>query len=304
MVTHFPALAVWWELDGYSWNTGPDSTGNSLLVQKVAGWTGSAPPRPNSDPRPTAAGAYRGPNYKAAKVLELVGKAEAGSRVLREDLADRIAALCADPDTLYPLVRHERSRTLTMWVELSDTIDVTERPDGRTLDVTAQFLAVDPLKYTPDNAAQVTGLAADALGGVAWNGTLPATGGVEWNATLPVTGGVVWQTGSGASGTVVLTNSGSAYAPVRLTITPTTTVTDPTVVVVSTGERITYGGTITQVLTIDTQSGRTLLGEVNVGAALTDAQFFFVPPRSSITLAFSASSGSATLSAVNANAFA
>lgn len=304
MATHFPALAVWWELDGYSWNTGPDSAGNSLLVQSVTGWTGSAPPRPNSAPRPTAAGAYRGPNYKGAKVLELVGKAEAASWALREELADRISALCADPDTLYPLTRHEHSRTLTMWVELNDAIAVTERRDGRTLDINAQFLAVDPVKYTPDNAAQVTGLAADAVGGVAWNGTLPVTGGLEWNATLPITGGVVWESGAGSSGTVVLTNSGGAYAPVRLTITPTTTVTNPTVVVVSTGERITYGGTITQTLTIDTQSGRVLLGEVNVGAALTDADFFFVPPRSSITLAFSASSGSAQLSAVNANAFA
>lgn len=306
-MAHLPVLPVWWELDGTSWNTGPDAAGNRLLVERATGWTSSAPPRPSVQPRPTASGAYRGPNYRGPKIVELAGKAEAVTPQARETLADQIAALCLDPDTLYPLTRHEHARTLTMWVQLNDVVSVVERPDGLTLDVNVQVIAADPTKYSPANASQSTGIAMAAEGGIAWNGSPSVTGGVEWNGSPTVTGGLIYQDGAGDSGTIVLANTGTAWAPITFTITPESSVTNPSIANVDTGERITYGGVVTSVLTINTGTGRTeLAGGLNVGGALTSADFFLVPPRSSIRVVFSAAAGSgaAALLAVNSNAFA
>jgi hypothetical protein len=304
-MAHFPALPVWWELDGTAWNNGADASGNRLLAESVTGWTSSTPPRPDVDPRVNASGGYRGPNYRGPKIVEIKGKAESVSRLARQALADQLAALCGDPNTLYPLTRHEHGRDLTMWVELNDAIDVTERRDGLTLDVNIQVIAVDGVKYTADNDPVNTTLATPAPGGIAWNGTPSPTGGIEWNGSGTVTGGLIYQSAGGANGRIVLTNTGTAPAPILFQITPTPSVGNPSLLDTTTLRRITYGGTLASgVLTIDTSTGMADLSGINVGGALSDAEFFMVPPQSSLEVLFTASGGSAALTAVNANAFA
>lgn len=304
-MTHFPDLPVWWELDGTTWNNGADSAGNRLLVQFAKGWTNSRPPRPDVKPRPNADGAYIGPNRRGAKIVELVGKTVSLSPLARQELNDQIAALCGDADTFYPLTRHEHGRSLTMWVKLNDEIDITERRDGITLDVNLQLIAPDGIKYTEDNPSQSTALASPAPGGILWNGTPTVSGGTEWNGTSSVTGGLIYESGAGTGGSLTLTNSGTAWAPILLQVTPTPAVTDPSILDASSGRRITYDGELTSgVLEIDTGTTRTSLGGINVGGQLSDAEFFLVPPRSSIQLLFTAAAGSAVLSATNANAFA
>jgi len=291
-MTHFPALPVWWELDGTQWNNGPDADGNRLLAQSVDGGPDSAPPRPDVEPRVNAPGAYRGPNYRGPKVVELTGKTESVSRVARQALADTLAALCSDPNTLYPLTQHEYGRTLTMWVELSDKVKVVPRRDGLTLDVNLQVIAPDGVRYTEDNPAQSTTLAAAAPGGVAWNGS-PS-----------VTGGLVYQDAAGSGGSLLLTNSGTAWAPIQFTIEPAPTVTNPTITAATTeAPRIAYNGALTTALEIDTGTGRVESAGVNLGGALSAADFFLVPPRSTLQVLFTADSGSASLTAINANAY-
>jgi hypothetical protein len=298
-----PSLPVWWELDGTTWNNGPDAAGNRLIVRSSRGWTGSAPPRPDIQPRPTSSGGYRGPNYRAPRVVELVGLAEAPSAIARELLADQLAGLCLDPDTLYPLTRHEHGRTLTLWVELADKTSVIERRDGSTLDVSLQLIAPDPLKYTADNPAVSTGLASAAASGMAWNGSPGVTGGAEWNGSPTVTGGVQWQDAVGSGGVLLLTNTGTAPAPITFTITPAGSVTNPTITNKTTSQRITYGGLLTASLQINTGTGSTVIGNTNVRGALTESEFFMVPARSSLEVLFTATGGDAQLLAVNANAF-
>lgn len=304
-MAHFPALPVTWELDGTSWNTGPDADGNSLLAQEVRGWNNSSPPRPDVQPRTNAPGGYRGPNYRAPKIVEIRGKAGAATPALRQALADRLEALCPDPDTLYPLTQTELGRTLTMWVELNDEIEVIRRPDGLTLDVSMQLIAVDPVKYTPDNDPVSTPLAADALGGIEWNGSPAASGGIEWNGppgSPTLTGGLVYESGTGDGGSLVLTNSGTAIAPILFTITPVGSVTNPTLINKVTGQQITYNGVLTEPVVIDTGSGRATIGDINVGGNLSPAEFFGVSPPSTEVL-FVAATGDAVLTAVNANAY-
>lgn len=303
-MTHFPALPRTWTLDGTSWNTGPDGDGNSLLVQSVTGWDASLPPRPDIAARTNASGAYRGPNYRGPRIVEIRGKAEATSPQARQALKDRLTALCPDPDTLYPLVETEFGRSLTLWVELNDTVDATPRPDGLTLDVNLQLIAPDGVKYTADHAPVSTGLATPADGGVAWNGTPSVTGGTEWNGVLPVTGGLVYQSGAGEGGVLQLTNAGTADAPIMFTITPAGSVTNPVITNKTTSQRIAYTGVLADALTIDTGTGRVTIGDINVGGALSDADFFYVPAGSSLEVLFTASGGAAVLTAVNADAYA
>lgn len=304
-MVHLPDMAVWWELDGTSWNSGADGNGFRLLVERATGWTSSSPPRPDVQPRPNTDGGYRGPNYRGARIVELQGKAEAPTAAAREALADQLAALCSDANTLYPLTRHERTRDLTLWVELNDIIAVTERPDLLTLDVNLQLIAVDPVKYTDDNPTRTTGLASGAPGGVLWNGSPSVTGGTEWGGSPTLTGGLIYQSGNSDGGTITLTNTGTAWAPIRFVLTPIGgSLGTPTLTNVATGERITYGGTFTGILKINTGSGLTTLDDVDVGPLLTETDFFLVPPQGSIDVVFTALSGNGSLSGTNANAYA
>lgn len=291
-----PAIGDTWELDGVTFNSGANGDGFSYLVKTSSGWDGSAPPRPQITNRPDDHGGYRAPNYRAPRVVNLDGIAQAPSRAARDDLKIKLESLIADPAALYELTKTTRTRTLTLFVERSDTIDVKDMPDGRTVMFNLQVVATDPRKYASDVKTGVTVLAQAPSEGLWWSGPAGTTG-VEWNGpAVPITG-TVWQASSGTTGTITLDNAGITDAPILFTIDAPALLPliNPSIVRIDTGETITYGGTMapgTQ-LVINTGTGLTRLDGTDVGALLSRAQFFEVPRLGSLTVQFIATGGAA-----------
>lgn len=287
-----PPMPYSWTLDGVSFDTGDDADGNSYAVLTSKGWPGSPPARPDLQPRPSGPGAYRGANYDGPRIVELDGVAQAQSRAAREVLADNLAGLCRDPDALYPLVRNELSRSLSLTVERQGAVDVTEQPDGVTLTFNILLIANEPRKFSTEVKQAITGIAQAALEGVQWDGlTLPATGTI-WNGpAIPITG-LAWQASSGTSGVLNLNNDGTQPTPILFTITAplSGTLPMPTLTDVTNGNVISYAGTMAagDVLVIDTKTGNCLLNGYPVGGAFARSEFFEIPARSSIQVQFSA----------------
>jgi hypothetical protein len=288
-----------WTLDGVSFNTGPDANGFAYLVSKSVGWSGSAPARPDLTDRPSANGSYRASNYTGPKVVELEGVAECADWADRDALSDSLAGLCADPDTLYPLVRTERTRTLRLTVERLGKIEVTEFPDGFTVGFNIQLVASEPRRFSTAVKGASTQIAQAALLGVQWDGSTGVVTGVEWDGPATPVTGVVWQAASGTSGFLDIDNAGTAPTPVLFTITAPTsgTLVMPTITDTR-GNVLTYSGTLVpgDVLTIDTSTGLCLLNGNNVGGLFMRSDFFEIPPRTTLSVQFSASGPADTAS--------
>jgi hypothetical protein len=241
------------------------------------------------------------------RVIELSGIARCPRRSDREELADRLAGLCLDPNTLYPLSRTEATRTLQAYVEMAAN-DVWEMRDGCSLGFNIQLIAPDPRKYSTTTKSDATGIAQAALDGIQWDG--PAgTSGVEWDGpALPVTG-VVWQASSGVPGVLALDNAGTAATPILFEITAPATgsLINPTITDTGRGYVITYGGTLVpgDVLTIDTGTGLIQLNGSSASGQLARADLFEIPARTTIVIQFSASgpADTAQLTATWADAY-
>lgn len=305
----FPTLSTTWELDGLSLNTGPDGDqGFAYLVKVPKGWRGSPPSRPQVTPRPTSSGSYRSPNYYGSRVIELDGIAQAPTRDLREIMADGLAGLCADPDEQFPLVCHERTRSLFANVERQGTIDVTDLPDGFTVTFNIQLIATDPRKFSTEVKSAQTAIAQAALEGVQWDGPAVPTTGEQWNGPASPVTGVVWQASSGVSGIMSLDNDGTASAPIQFTITApvTGTLVMPSITDITNGHSLVYSGTLVpgDVLTVDTATGLVLLNGAAAGGQFI-GDLFEIPRRSTIQVQFAANgpADTAQLSAVWSDAF-
>lgn len=291
-------------LDGLSFGTGVDGNGWSMVVNAWEGWDDPSPAPADHEDKPNESGAFRGPNLRKSKPMQLICTGYSESALTRGALIRKIAAICGDPDSVYPLTRAEPDISLTTWVELDGKIGINRRPDGKHVFFTIPLRASDGQKYSPDNPAVTAGMAAPPSDGILWNGTgTPATG-IEWNgAGTPVTG-LVYQSDSGTTGVMRLTNLGSRAAPIRFTITATAT--NPQIDCVQTGQRIRWVGTVAgQPLLIDTKTMRATIEGVNVSPLLSHTDKIVVPANSFIDVVYSALSGSGSqLTGVNANVYA
>lgn len=281
-----------WELDGFSFNTGADARGYSLLMKTHKGWDDGRPARPRLTERPNGDGFYRSPNYRGGKVVELSGLARAGSRADREVLKRLLNSVCAEPNTLYALSKTTRVDTLTAYVELADAPVVADLPDGLTLTFNIQVVAPDGRRYATELKNAEARLEQAGVEGVYWNGPAPGSTGTEWNGPGPATTGVVYQASSATGSTIALDNDGTAPAPVLFTITaPSTgTLPTPTITRIDTGEVIAYSGTMVvgDVLTINTGTGLALLNGVPVRGAFSRFEPFEIPKAATIAVQFSA----------------
>lgn len=291
-------------LDGLSFGTGPDSDGFSLVVNRWGGWYSPPPAAPDIVGRPDASGSYRGRNLRRAKrmLLECTGKSESIST--RELLMDKVAAILIDEDTTYPLLRNEMTRSLTMWVELDDTIAMA--PLGNQhFRFAVPLIASDPYKYSEMNQAESTGLPTQPTDGILWDGPGPGVTGIQWDGPGPGVTGLQYQTSVGNSGVIQLTNNGTAEAPIEFTISAVAV--NPKIINIQTQQIIRLGAVIQSpsVVTINTKTGRAMMDSVNVTGLLTNSDFFNVPPKSTIAIAFSADGGSvgSILTARNANVY-
>jgi hypothetical protein len=293
-----PAFAAnTWTLDGVSFNTGVDGNGFSYLILASKGWKGAAPRRPDLTNRPDTNGAYRGPNYKGVRVVELTGIAQVETGVDRDALADKLEGLCGDPNQLFPLVRNELNRSLKLLVEVQATIDVRELPDGCTLSFGIQLLATEPRKFSTLTKTAQTGIAQAALDGVLWEGT-PGNTGTEWNGPVAPITGLVWQASAGVSGKLTLDNAGGSPTPIlfRIDGPSSGTLAQPSIVNTSTGETLTYAGSLNpgDVLLIDTGTGNVTLNGNSGAGQMSRADFFEIPAHSTIVVQFSGSLPAAT----------
>lgn len=286
------AIGDTWELDGLSFNTGPDSRGYSFHVKTARGWDSGLPPRPRLSDRPNGNGSYRASNYRGSRVIELDGLARAASRLEREDLMATIAGVCLDPQTLYTLTKTTRARTLTLFAELTSEPAITPMPDGLTCAFNIQLVAADGRKYSTEVKSAQAMLAQASVQGVQWDGPGPSVSGVEWGGPGPSITGVVWQASSGTGSTIGLDNDGTAAAPILFTFTApvTGTLPQPTVSRLDTGETIAYSGTLVpgDVLTVNTGTGLALLNGVPVRGLFSRFELFEIAPRSATSVQFSA----------------
>lgn len=285
----FPALPITWTLDGFSFNVGVDSFGHSTIVD-VPEWDSAPSPKPRITEKTDAHGAFAGPNYRQGRTYTIKGTAQAQSTVSREQLRDRLAELCMDEHTLYPLVctNPHRGDALTAWVLMYDDPEIRRLPDGISLSIDLPLFAPDPWKYSEPNDAADTGLATAGTEGILWNGSPSASGGIEWNGSPTVSGGLIYDQGGGSPGILRLFNSGNRPAPIIFQITPE--VTNPLLTCLQTQQRIRWLGSVSggSTLTIDTKTGRVTIGstsedQISVGGSLVESEFFTVPPRDRVT---------------------
>jgi hypothetical protein len=307
-------LPVTWTLDGFQFNVGADSQGHSTIVD-VPEWDNAPGPKPRFVEKTEGHGAYSGPSYREGKPMTIVGTAQAVSPQAREILRDRLAALCLDENTLYPLTCSNpyRDQDLTSWVTVYDTPDIRRQPDGVSLTLDIPLFAPDPWKYSTPNDAVATGLASPGLGGILWNGSPSASGGIEWNGSPTVSGGWIYEEGGGASGIMRLINSGTRPAPITFTIT--SEAINPLLVAVQTQQRLRWLGVVSgpNYLTIDTNNRKVTLGSddqnrVSVDGSLVESDFFMVPAQGYIDVEYSDQStpgaSSSQAIAVNSNVYA
>lgn len=278
-----------WTIDGATFGT-TDADDCYWVVDAVTGWESGATPRSARTAKPAASGSYRAPNWRNEKVYVLAGYVDVPDVIAALRVGDQLRALCGNEQLLYPL-RHTDSRSgedRMAFVELDDEPLVRVRYDRSPLqvDFSLQFAAPDPQRYSAILNTASTRLARDAPGGIQWGGPTGTTG-VQWGGPAGTTG-VVWQSGSGENGVFVLTNDGTGYAPITFSIHGP--VTNPIIERTDTGETIEWTGTVPDgsVLEIDTGTGSVTLNGGNQKPNLARADFFTIPPRSSIDVAFRA----------------
>lgn len=271
-------LPVTWELDGLVFND-RDGHGCEWIVDKESGWTGAAGVRTNRSPKVNTHGSFRGSVYRDVRVVSLSGYCAAPSPAAREDAEQRIAGICADPDTLYPLRCNHASGTLVADVELDDEITVNTIHE-RWFTWSLQVCALDPRKYSAQWQHMTTGLASDAGDGLDFSQVVApdSNPGLYFGVEDP-TSGLVFGT-SNATGFMTLSNSGTA--PTFPIYTISGPLTSPTL---TTGNgSLKYNRTLNdgETLEIDPSVPSVLFGgEVTHRRYLAPAQFqeFAVPPR-------------------------
>lgn len=229
------ALLVQWELDGLRFNGDPDADGVEYVIESERGWSGSSSPRTSRSPRVGGHGSHRGPVYRGERIVELTGWAYAPTWEARRRAEKRLAALCANPGQMYPLLCTEETGDLTAEVELDEEIDPIIRPGGYYLDFTIQVAAPDPRKHGAWLTSGQIGLPTQPVGGL----DATTVGGLDATTVGGLDAG-----GVGLTGIVSITNTGTAPAAPRITFTGPFTAA-PELANVDTGEIIRYTGTLT-----------------------------------------------------------
>jgi hypothetical protein len=289
---------ITWSVDGwtgYQGNVVLDNLGIDWFVESVQGWWGGTGIRNNDLEKSGADGSFFSPPDRVARVITIDGYATCPDESALEQGMDRFNELLSD-GRLHTLTATEQTRVRQVDVHLGAE-PVVDPLSGNRFDFGLTVIAVDPLKYSADLHTDQTGLAQDAPGGIQWNGPAGTTG-VQWGGPAGTTG-LVWQAGNGNTGVMVLSNDGSADAPIRFAIAGP--VSAPSIVDVTNGHTITFPDAVPSgsQFVVDTGTGYAALDGANRYPQLTARDFFVIPRRSSIEVAFRSpvSSPSAVLTA-------
>ena len=208
-----------------------DADGVEWIVTRLDGWFGSPAPTTAQTPRVAGHGSYRSPSRRPGRTIALEFVATAPTGDAMRLLERRVAAMCSDPDVLYPLeVTEDAMGALTAGVELSDEI-LTVARTGYSATFSAQFRAPDPRLYGPWGTA----------GTVLYTG---GTGGMDMSgdgADLSDPGTDMGDPGE--QGATTITSAGTAPAGVVLEIVGP--VTEPSVYCSELAARLSYAGELT-----------------------------------------------------------
>lgn len=281
-----------WALPAYgiTFNTNSaDDTGCKYWITKVAGWRGGAATRPQLDPKPSAHGNHRRPNYSAGLEFSWDGTFDGPTAVARSAAEQKLRTIGRDPNSLVEVRFADALAEVFCMVDVDGLpmVDVDDDQDGI---FSFQFASRDPRRYAiAQTTGGNTGLAASS-GGLDWS----TGGGLDWSTG----GGLNWGTVT-STGQINFVNTGKAETDPVFTITvPTGTLANPTITF-KTGQRLRYNGTLTATdsLRIDTSEftrSVVLNGSTDARVNLTVAEWFQIPVGASWV----------TFSADNANAAA
>lgn len=243
-------------------------------LRRLAGWLGMPGVRSSDEPRARKHGAHAGLDLADPRVLD----------VELDVLTSDVASLQELRDRFVP------GRFLTVWARTPGEpvqsvycrvrrapVEVDVPFSQGITTVRLQLVATDPRRYSTSVSA-TTGLPV-------------ADGGKDYGASglaYPIDYGA-----AGGSGRVTLVNEGNADAPVELEVFGPL-LDGFEVTAVETGQRIRYVGALTagQRLVLDTGAGTVLLeGTASRRQLVTVAEWFTVPARGSLTVAFSSLGG-------------
>lgn len=247
--------------------------------------------RLRTSPRPYSAGTYRANSFRDSRNITLTGSVQCPDRVTMTAARNRFLGIWPDGGQ-QTLTVDDGISPKQIAVELAAVPKFDVWEDATGADWQIQLLAADPrfLDTTVQNAS--TTLPTPGASGLSWPLNWSAGGGLNWGTVA-------------SNGSTTLTNAGNAPA------WPTFTLAGPLVAPFftdgSTGRLLAYSGNVLvgESLTIVTDPAKravTYSDGADRFTFMTSAQWFPIPPKSSITVAFGASSGTGTLSAAWSNA--
>lgn len=240
-----------------------DDFGVDWIVQTEDGWSSSPPVQPTQTDKAQADGAWQGPGFYGARVINLKGTAIASDRGSMLAAKRRIKAAIG-PRALTAFTVAEADLTLTSQVRLSDQIDISDK-GSRGFVWSLTVVAADPRRYSADSAQPSTGLPVVGAVGRTYNRTYP------YSYPIP----------AGGTGSVFFNNLGD-YDQTPAVITIWGPVINPWVAHVQTGRTLAFGITLLegQRLVIDLLARTVLLnGTASRAGAVTPGSAWFMLTR-------------------------
>jgi hypothetical protein len=241
-----------------------DDQGTEWVVEVEDGWSSSPPVRPTLEEKTASDGAWGGPGFYAARVVNLAGRARAADRLGMLAAKDRLKAAIG-PRATATLTVAEAHLTRYASVRLSEQIDIKDQTE-QIFAWSLTVVAADPRRYGVDT---MTGAASLPVG-LADGRTYSKTYSYAYGVVAPTYVGSVW-----------LDNIGD-YDQTPAMITFTGPVISPRVEHVQTGRFLQFDTTVQwgETLIVDLRQQTALLGgETNRAYTITAGStwFFLVP---------------------------
>lgn len=202
-----------------------DDDGVEWICEVEDGWSASPPVRALVEDKTASDGAWSGPGFFGARVINLSGRARATDRLGMLAAKDRIKA-AFNPRSLFTLTVAEAHLTRVATVRLSDQLDVKDQTD-QIFAWSLTVVAPDPRRYAEEAVTE--------------QATLPATltAGRTYSRTYPLVYG-----GAGGSVSSVFIDQAGNYDETPATITIIGPVVSPRVEHIQSGRSLTFDVTV------------------------------------------------------------
>lgn len=255
-----------------------DDYGTEWIVEVEDGWSSSPPVRPTLEEKTASDGAWGGPGFYGARVVNLSGRARAADRVGMLAAKDRIKAAIGARTPVTLTVAEEHMTRLAS-VRLSDMIDIKDQT-ALIFSWSLTVVAADPRRYGTTVVSESTDLPVGLTTGRTYSRTYPL-----------VYGGLA----PGGSGSVYIPQEGD-FDQTPAVITFTGPVVTPRVEHVAQNRSLTFDVTVEYGETLVVDLGRQtalLNGSVNRAYTISPGSSWFMLVPGLNELLFRGSVGSA-----------